>query len=94
MSDSIDIAHLSKLAQLALTDDELAHAQVDLLNIIHMIDTMQAVDTAGVAPLSNPLDASARLRPDAVTEQIDRDRNLANAPAQADGLFLVPRVVE
>lgn len=94
MTDSIDTAHLGKLAQLALTDAEQEDANADLLSIVAMIDAMQAVDTDGVAPLSNPLDASARLRPDAVTEVIDRERNLANAPEQADGLFLVPRVVE
>jgi Asp-tRNA(Asn)/Glu-tRNA(Gln) amidotransferase C subunit len=29
-----------------------------------------------------------------VTETPDRERTMANAPAQRDGLFLVPRVVE
>lgn len=94
MSDSIDITHLSKLAQLALSPTEAEHAQADLMRIIDMIDAMQAVDTGDVAPLSNPLDASARLRADAVTETNNREANQASAPSTADGLYLVPRVVE
>ncbi len=94
MSDSIDITHLSKLAQLALDPIEAEHAHAELARIIEMIDSMQAVDTQGIEPLSNPLDASARLRRDVVTETDNRDANQASAPATADGLYLVPRVVE
>ena len=35
-----------------------------------------------------------RLRPDAVTETNNRERNMANAPSAEDGLFLVPKVIE
>ena len=55
---------------------------------------MQAMDTDGVEPLSHPLEQPQRLRPDAVTESVDRERFQAIAPATADGLYLVPRVVE
>jgi aspartyl-tRNA(Asn)/glutamyl-tRNA(Gln) amidotransferase subunit C len=37
---------------------------------------------------------SLRLREDAVTETVERERNQQSAPAVEDGLFLVPRVVE
>ena len=56
------------------------------------------VDTSGIEPLSTPLaavsDVALRLREDKVTETVDRDANMANAPAVADGLFLVPKVIE
>ena len=90
----IDIQHLSRLAQLALGDDEERAVRGDLERIIAMVDQMQAVDTEGVEPLAHPLDAVARLRPDEVTEQVDRERFQALAPAVQDGLYLVPRVVE
>jgi aspartyl-tRNA(Asn)/glutamyl-tRNA(Gln) amidotransferase subunit C len=44
--------------------------------------------------MSHPLGGAQRLRADAVTDVPDRERNLANAPARQDGLFLVPRVLE
>jgi len=90
----IDINHLSRLAQLALTDAEREQVLADLERIMNMVDQMQATDTDGVEPLAHPLDADQRLRPDAITEQVDRDLYQQGAPATRDGLYLVPRVVE
>jgi aspartyl-tRNA(Asn)/glutamyl-tRNA(Gln) amidotransferase subunit C len=90
----IDLDHLCRLAQLALNEAESQAVLGDLDRIIAMVDQMQSVATAGVEPLAHPLGSAARLRPDAVTEQVDRERFQALAPAAQDGLYLVPRVVE
>ncbi|MCZ6641858.1 MAG: Asp-tRNA(Asn)/Glu-tRNA(Gln) amidotransferase subunit GatC [Gammaproteobacteria bacterium] len=91
---SIDIKHLCRLAQLALNDAERSAVRGDLERIIAMVDQMQAMNTDHVEPLAHPLDADQRLRPDEVTEVIDRERYQNGAPAIRDGLYLVPRVVE
>ncbi len=93
-SNELNVAHLARLAQLVLDDAETARVTGDLHNIIHMIDAMQDFDTRDVHPMSHPLDATARLRPDEVTEAVDRDHFQAHAPAVSDGYYLVPRVVE
>lgn len=93
MSD-LNLDHLAKLAHLRLSDEEREQVQSDLQRIIDMVDQMQSVDTEGIAPLSHPLDAKQRLRPDAVTEIVDREHFQQGAPATRDGLYLVPRVVE
>ncbi len=90
----IDIRHLSSLAKLKLSDTEAGAVAADLSRIIDMVDQMQSIDTEGVKPLAHPLDSSARLRPDEVTETVDRTRYQRGAPATEDGLYLVPRVVE
>ena len=90
----INISHLANLAQLELSDTEQKAVHHDLLRIIGMVDQMQGIDTDQIEPLSHPLDVAARLRPDVVTESVDRDRYQAGAPSDADGLYLVPRVVE
>ncbi len=94
MADSIDIEHLARLARLSLSADATTRARGDLGNIIAMIDKMQAIDTSGVEPMANPLDATQRLRPDVVDEEPDRDALQAPAPETQDGYYLVPRVVE
>ena len=93
MSD-IDIRHLSTLAQLKLSNAEADAVAGDLGRIIDMVDQMQAMDTEGVQPLAHPLDSAARLRPDVITEEVDRDLYQQGAPETEDGLYLVPRVVE
>jgi aspartyl-tRNA(Asn)/glutamyl-tRNA(Gln) amidotransferase subunit C len=90
----IDLNHLCRLAQLSLDDAELAAVRRDLERIIQMVSQMQAIPTDGVEPLAHPIGDAARLRPDAVTETIDRERFQALAPEARDGLYLVPRVVE
>jgi aspartyl-tRNA(Asn)/glutamyl-tRNA(Gln) amidotransferase subunit C len=93
MSD-IDIRHLTALAQLKLSDEEAGAVAGDLARIIDMVDLMQAMDTEGVKPLAHPLDTAARLRPDEVTEQVNRELYQQGAPETENGLYLVPRVVE
>ena len=90
----IDLPHLCRLAQLALDDAGQQAARADLERIIAMVDRMQSVATDGVEPLAHPLGTTARLRPDVVTEQVDREGFQAVAPAVRDGMYLVPRVVE
>jgi len=56
------------------------------------------VDTAGIDPMSHPLDAHLSqgrpLRADAVTEPDRRADYQAGAPAVEGGLYLVPKVIE
>jgi aspartyl-tRNA(Asn)/glutamyl-tRNA(Gln) amidotransferase subunit C len=89
-----DIDKLCVLARLALGDEERRHAHDDLTRIIAMIDSLAAVPTDSIEPLSHPLDATQRLRPDEVTERNNRDAFQRIAPAVQDGLYLVPRVIE
>ncbi len=94
-----DIARLSKLAQLDLSDQQAADALAKLNDIFALVEQMKAVDTAGVAPLSHPVaawrdDLAMRLREDAVTEPNRRDDYQQPAPMVQDGLYLVPKVIE
>ena len=90
----IDIDRLAKLAALRLGEQERAAALADLQRIVSLVDQMRSVDTEGVVPLAHPLDAVQRLRPDAITETVDRAHFQAAAPAVRDGLYLAPRVIE
>jgi aspartyl-tRNA(Asn)/glutamyl-tRNA(Gln) amidotransferase subunit C len=94
---SLDLDQIHRIAQLArieVTDGEAQRVLEQLTDIFRMIERMQAVDTTGVEPMAHPLGGAQRLREDVVTEGDARAGNLANAPAQEDGLFLVPRVIE
>ena len=62
--------------------------------IVDFVDQLSAAATDGVVPMAHPLNASQRLRPDAVTEADQRDDIQQNAPEVSDGLYLVPKVIE
>lgn len=89
-----DVRRVAQLARLRLDEDQAAPMLAELNAIFVLIEAMQAVDTAGVEPMSHPRDVAQRLRPDAVTESDRRDALLALAPQAEAGLYLVPKVIE
>ena len=95
---SADVKRIALLARLELSAAEQAAMLGQLNGFFHIVERMGAVDTRGVEPLYTPLGAVApvhlRLRDDVVTEVDQRELNQKSAPALADGLFLVPKVVE
>ncbi|MEE4298384.1 MAG: Asp-tRNA(Asn)/Glu-tRNA(Gln) amidotransferase subunit GatC [Pseudomonadales bacterium] len=92
--DADRVRHIAHLARLALSEGEAEARIDDLESILTMVDRMRALPTEGVEPLSHPLDAGQRLRPDVVTEADRREAFQAAAPQVQDGLFVVPRVIE
>ena len=92
--DSKDIDTIAHLARLELSEAGKQEALNSINNILALINQMQAIDTSGVQPLAHAFDASQRLREDVVTEPNQREILLALAPSAADGLFLVPKVIE
>jgi|TARA_B100001105_G_scaffold156385_1_gene125652 aspartyl-tRNA(Asn)/glutamyl-tRNA(Gln) amidotransferase subunit C len=88
------VRNIAELTQLKVNDDDIQKLSEGMQNILILADQMQAINTEGVEPVSNPLDASQRLRPDAVTEKNQRELFQSLAPATESGLYLVPRVVE
>jgi aspartyl-tRNA(Asn)/glutamyl-tRNA(Gln) amidotransferase subunit C len=95
MSLSIDdVQRIAKLARIRVNEAEAAGYQAQLNGIFGLIEAMQAVDTAGVEPMSHAQDLSQRLRADAVTEPDRRQAFQAVAPQTENGLYLVPKVIE
>ncbi len=92
--DKDQVQHIAMLAMLRLADDEFADTQDKLSRIVDFVDQLSAAPTDGVVPMAHPLNQAQRLRPDQVTEADERERMQKNAPSVADGLYLVPKVLE
>ncbi len=96
--DHHDVTRLAKLARIALTPEEVDATTEQLGRIFALIETMQAVDTTGIEPLTTPLAALGafplRLRDDVVTDDDRRAAFQQPAPSVEDGLYLVPKVIE
>ena len=91
---SEDVRSIAHLARLHIEEGAVDHYVDDLSSILALVEQMNQVDSSGVEPLSNPHDASQRLRADDVTEDDHRDRFQSIAPDVAEGLYRVPRVIE
>lgn len=88
------VKHIAMLSRIGVDESELESYSQALTSILGLADKLQAVNTQGVEPLANPLDATQRLRADRISEDNQRERLQSVAPATAKGLFLVPKVIE
>ena len=89
-----DVRRLGELAQIRFEPAEQARLLDQLNQVFDVIEALRAADTEGVEPMTHPQIAPLRERDDVVTETNHREDNQRGAPAVADGLYLVPRVVE
>ena len=90
-----EVAHLARLARLALEDAELDHLAEQLDVILRSVATISEVtDAADVVPTTHAVPLVNVTRPDVVTPSLPRDAVLAGAPAAEDGRFRVPRILD
>ena len=95
MSLSIDdVKRVAHLARIEVTPAEAQEVLTKLTGIFALIEDMRKVDTTGIAPMSHAADVHLSLRDDIVTERNQRDLFQSVAPETADGLYLVPKVLE
>ena len=87
-----EVAHLARLARLALTDDELDHFAKQLDVIIGAVARVQEVASAGIPPTTHAARLENVFRDDVVTPPLGADVVLAQAPAAEQGRFRVPRI--
>ena len=92
--ENADIENIALLARLQVSSSETNDYANSISSILCLIDQMQQVSTDGVEPLSNPHDATQRLRKDEITCDNQREAFMALAPAAEDGLYLVPKVLD
>ncbi len=89
-----DVEQIAYLARLQLDEARIPELAGQLSSILEFVAQMDAADTSEVQAMAHPLDVSARLRDDVVTEGDQRDHFQSIAPQVENGLYLVPRVLE
>ena len=92
--DKKTVTAISYLSRLKIDDEKEEKIIEDLDNIIKFVDQLNIIDTSDVAPLTNPLEKTAKTRKDIVTAKNLKKDLLEVAPSSNDDYFLVPRVVE
>lgn len=89
-----DIRYIAHLARLALTPEEEATLAAQLGTILTYVEKLKEVDVTGVEPTAQVVPRLNVTRPDEITPGLSHEEALRNAPAQANGLFVVPKIVE
>ncbi len=87
------VDHVAKLARLSLQPEERATFARQLEEILAYAESIQALDTTGVEPMSHALHGDTGLRADDPRPGVPTDVATAASPDAADGFFRVPRVL-
>jgi aspartyl-tRNA(Asn)/glutamyl-tRNA(Gln) amidotransferase subunit C len=90
----IDVKYVAHLARIALSPEEEQRLSTQLGNILGYIEKLKEADVSSVEPTAHAFPLMNVTRPDEVRPSMPHDDALRNAPAKANGLFMVPKIVE
>ncbi len=92
--DKTIVARIATLARIKVPESDLEPLAGELSKILAWIERLNEVDVAGVEPMTSVAHLKTPMRVDVVNDGSDRDAILKNAPQEARGFFVVPKVVE
>jgi aspartyl-tRNA(Asn)/glutamyl-tRNA(Gln) amidotransferase subunit C len=88
-----EVAHLARLARLAVTDEELDLFAGQLDVILGAVARVGEVAAADIPPTTHAVPMENVLRADELVPSLPRDAVLAGAPQIEDDKFRVPRIL-
>lgn len=92
-----EVRYVADLANLHLTDLEIARLAKDMDEILTYMDALNELDTSTVEPMAQVLyqsEETATLRADQPIPPLGNEPALANAPLAGAGYYKVPKVIE
>lgn len=88
-----EVRKLAFLARLELSEEEVALVRPQLDRILRFVESLAAINTENVEPMTTALDVDNRWRDDRLQAGLSSSQALANAPAHDQECFLVPAVL-
>lgn len=93
-SSDFNIKYVAHLARIALTPEEEVKLSAQLGNILGYIEKLSELNVSNVEPTAHAVPLVNVMRPDETSPSLSQEDALRNAPAKANGLFIVPKIVE
>jgi aspartyl-tRNA(Asn)/glutamyl-tRNA(Gln) amidotransferase subunit C len=93
-TSDLDVAYVARLARINLTETEVKVFQKQLDDVLHYVEKLREADITDVEPAAHALPIFNVFREDAARDWFTAEQALSNAPRKANGLFIVPKVVE
>ena len=93
-TSELDVAYVARLARINLTETEANVFQKQLDDVLQYVEKLRQADITNVEPAAHALPILNVFREDAPRDWFTAEQALSNAPRKANGLFIVPKVVE
>tara|TARA_B100000401_G_scaffold301421_1_gene207073 strand:- start:251 stop:529 length:279 start_codon:yes stop_codon:yes gene_type:complete len=90
----MDLSRAVKLARIELTPEEEQRLAPQLGEVLQYVKKLNELDVSGVEPTAHATPLSNVMREDEPRESLSQEDALRNAPKTANGLFVVPKIVE
>ncbi len=90
----LDVKYVAHLARLALAPEEEQKMAAQLASVLGYIEKLKEVDVSSVEPTAHAFPLVNVIRPDEIKPSLSNEDALRNAPSKANGLFMVPKIVE
>ena len=90
----MDLSRAVKLARIELTPEEEQRLAPQLGEVLQYVEKLNELDVSGVEPTAHATPLSNVMREDEPRESLSLEDALRNAPKTANGLFVVPKIVE
>ena len=92
--NEINVEYVAHLARLDLTPEELRKFGAQLEQVVHYMAKLNELDVSQVEPMAHAVPLKNVTRRDEIRPSMSNEDALRNAPSKANGLFLVPKIVE
>jgi aspartyl-tRNA(Asn)/glutamyl-tRNA(Gln) amidotransferase subunit C len=89
-----EVEHVSRLARLALSGEELDSLTGEMDAILDYVEQLNSLDTDGIVPTAHAVPMENAFRNDEVRPGFTPEQALSNAPDSAENAFRVRRVIE
>ena len=93
-SKNVNVEYVAELARIKLTPEEIKTFESQLGLVLEHAAQLNEIDVSQVEPMAHSFPVYNVFREDEVRDSLDRESALSNAPQQAQGLFIVTKVME
>jgi aspartyl-tRNA(Asn)/glutamyl-tRNA(Gln) amidotransferase subunit C len=94
MPADFDVKYVAHLARIAITAEEQEKYGAQISGILGYIEKLNELDVSQIEPTAHAVPLTNVFRQDEVKPSLSNEEALRNAPSKANGLFLVPKIVE
>ncbi len=94
MATDLNVQYIAHLARLNLTPEEEQQFGAQLAHVLQYIEKLKELDVTNIEPTSHAVPLVNITRPDEARPSLPHEEAMRNAPAKANGLFIVPKIVE
>jgi len=91
---TVNVPYLARLARLEVTPEEVDLFGAQIGRILDYVEQMNRLDVTGIEPTAHAISVFDVIRDDNPESSLSKKTILDNAPHNANGLFVVPKVLD